>query len=198
MRSEREATSRTLLERVRDPGDTEAWQRFYVLYAPLIEGFARRSGLSEDDVLEVRDECLALVSHKLREFEYDRARGAFQGWLYRLTRGKVIDHLRRPRAAPADTALLADLSTDDEAAPDQAWERSWREQHLRFALRQAAERVSERTYQTFQLLLLENCSVPEVCERMGMNPNQVYKAKARALTAVREVLERLGIEPPAG
>ena len=39
---------------------------------------------------------------------------------------------------------------------------------------------------------LEEMSVEEVCERMGMNANQVYKAKAQALRHVREVLDRMG------
>ena len=84
---------------------------------------------------------------------------------------------------------------DRGAALEEAWERAWRQEHLRYALSQAPERMSERTYQVFELLLLDELSVPEVCARMGMNANQVYKAKARALAAVREILGRLGTGP---
>jgi RNA polymerase sigma factor (sigma-70 family) len=189
--SDRELTSHTLLERVRDPDDRAAWERFYALYSPMLEGFARANGLAPEDVEEVRDECFALVAEKMPGFEYDRAKGAFKGWLYNLVRGKVIDRLRRPRQENADTALLAGL-LDPEPSPDDAWEQIWRGEHLRFALQEASTRLSERTYQTFVLLLLEELSVDEVCERMGMNANQVYKAKAQALRQVREVLDRIG------
>ena len=189
-----EPTSRTLLERVRDPDDGEAWERFYALYAPMVTRFARLSGLAQQDVEEVRDECLALLAAKLPGFGYDRARGGFRGWLYRIVRGKVIDHLRRQRERCADSVELGAVS-DPGPGPDEVWERLWREEHLRFALAECRERLSERTYQTFQLLLLEGLSVPDVCARMGMNANQVYKAKARALGAVREIIARLGVEP---
>ncbi len=200
MTRDRELTSHTLLERVRDPTDRAAWERFYELYAPMLEGFARASGIApeeaddmrDEEADDMRDECLALVAEKLPSFEYDRQKGAFKGWLHNLVRGKVIDRLRRPRQDNADTALLAGLQ-DPQPGPDEAWERIWREEHLRFALQEASTRLSERTYQTFVLLLLEELSVAEVCERMGMNANQVYKAKAQALRHVREVLERFGI-----
>ena len=166
MSEERDVTSRTLFERVRDPSDAAAWERFYALYAPLLEGFARAQGLPPADAEELRDECLALVARKLPEFEYDPHKGAFKAWLHRIARGRLIDHLRRPRERAADTAVLAAVS-DPAPTPDEAWERAWREEHLRFALREAAARVSERTFQAFALLLLDGVGVPEVCARMG-------------------------------
>ena len=190
MTDERQLTSRTLLEDVRDPENRAAWERFYALYAPMLEEFARVQGIGPDEAEDVRDECLALVAEKLPEFEYDRERGAFKGWLFKLVRGKVVDRLRRPRVDRADSGLLARLE-GAEPSPDEEWERIWRGEHLRFALGEASKRLSERTYQTFVLLLLEELSVEEVCARMGMNANQVYKAKALALRRVREVLERL-------
>ena len=45
MSARADPTSRTLLERVRDRGDRDAWQRFFDLYAPLLEDFARAHGL---------------------------------------------------------------------------------------------------------------------------------------------------------
>lgn len=193
MKGEREATSRTLLDRVRNRDDSIAWSRFYALYAPLLESFVRSHGLSADDAEELRDECLAVVAKKLPAFEYDRDKGGFKGWLYRLARGKVIDHLRRPKARRAETVELQFVSDPSEHV-EEAWERAWREEHLRYALREAATRLSERTFQTFELLLIRGKSVPEVCSEMGMNANQVYKAKARALGCVREAVARLGTD----
>ncbi len=196
MTSGEQITSRTLLERVRDPADRVAWERFYGIYAPLIERFAATHGLSHDEIEDVRDESLARVAAKLPEFEYDPRRGGFRGWLYRIVRGKVVDHLRRAGARNADTRELQ-TAPDPSPTPDEVWERLWREEHLRYALREVAEHVSERTYQTFRLLLVDELTVADVCERMGMNANQVYKAKARGLAAVRGILERLGVEPDA-
>lgn len=186
-------TSRTLLERLRDPADRVAWERFFVLYAPLVERYARAQGLGVSEAADVRDECLARVAAKLPEFRYDPARGTFKAWLYRIARGAVIDRLRRPGERRAETAEIAGL-VDPEPSPDVCWERTWRNEHLRHALEEVRARESERTFRAFELLLVEELPVTELCERLGMNANQVYKAKARVLRRVKEVLGRLGGE----
>ena len=41
------------------------------------------------------------------------------------------------------------------------------------------------------MLLFEECSIEEVCERLGMNPNRVYKIKSRMLQRVRNKMAEL-------
>ena len=186
-------TSRTLLERVRDPSDREAWERFFGLYAPLLERYARTHGLAASDAEEVRDQCLEVLTRRMPEFRYETARGGFQRWLHTIARGKVVDHLRRPRPGGAATAELGALAGSDPT-PDEAWERHWRSEHLRWALEQVRGRETERAFRVFEMTALDEVPVPEVCARLGLNANQVYKARSRVLARVREVLERVGIE----
>jgi len=186
-------TSLTLLQRLRDPADADAWSRFFELYAPLIESYARALGLSPADAEEARDECLEVVSRRMRTFEYDRARGGFQPWLHTLVRGKVVDRLRRLAVRRRDTIELVALP-DPGPGPDEAWESAWRREHLRYALAEAGRGERSEAFAVFEMLLVEGLSVSEVCERTGWNPNRVYKAKSRVLQRVRETLERLGME----
>lgn len=186
-------TSRTLLHRLRNPADAEAWNSFFEIYAPLLESYARARGLSSSDAEEVRDECLALVTRRMPAFDYDCSRGGFQAWLYTLAHGKIVDHLRRRREPQPDTRDLGTLP-DPSPGPDEIWERTWRREHLRFALSEARRRTPPRSFRVFELLLLEGLTVPEVCDRAGLNANQVYKAKSRVLACVREVMSRLGAD----
>jgi len=186
-------TRRTLLERVRDPRDEEAWERFHSVYAPLLYRYATLRGLGPDDAEEIRDQCLGKLARRLPDFEYDPKKGRFKAWLQRITRDEIVDHLRRRRPQQADTNALAELHTR-EPAPPEAWEEEWRRHHLRYGLEHAGRKLAPRDHEAFRMLLLEGASVPEVCERLGMNANQVYKAKSRALLQVRKVLENLGVE----
>lgn len=186
-------TRRTLLQRVRDPADREAWEQFFELYAPLLESYARARGLSRADAQEVRDQCLEVLVRRLPTFEYERARGRFQAWLHEIARGKVVDLARRARLAGVENAPLASVE-DADPTPDEGWERQWRAEHLRYGLREALRDEDDETRHAFELLLLEETTVPEVCARTGLNANQVYKAKARVLRRVREILEKLGVE----
>lgn len=179
-------TRRTLLDRVRDPRDDEAWERFHALYAPLLYGYARARGVAHADAEEVRDQCLGEVARRMRTFEYDPRRGRFKSFLYRLARDEVVDLLRARREEHADTRTLESIETS-EATPDETWERQWRESHLRWCLDRASDAVNERNYRAVRLLL-DGATVPDVCARLGMNANQVYKAKMRVLRRVREIL----------
>lgn len=186
-------TRRTLLQRVRDRGDSAAWTEFFGLYAPLLESYARAHGLAHADVEEVRDQCLEVLAKKLPDFEYRRERGSFQAWLHRLARAKVVDLLRRRKVRAAESVELTTLA-DDASAPDAAWEREWRAEHLRYALRSVQESEPEERYRVLEMLLVDELSVTEVCARTGLVPAQVYKVKAALLRRVRGVLERLGTE----
>jgi len=188
-----DTTRKTLLQRVRDNADHEAWEQFFALYAPLLEGYARVMGLSPSDAEDVRDECLALITRRMPSFEYERAKGSFKAWLYRLVRGKVVDLLRRPATVQAPTETLLAIE-DRENALDERWEALWRREHLRHALDVARKSESAGSIEVFELLLIDDLSVPEVCARTGLDSRQVYKAKARILKRVREVLLRLGVE----
>ena len=184
-------TRRTLLVRVRDRGDTEAWQEFFGLYAPLLEGYARSHGLSRTDAEEVRDQCLEVLARKLPDFEYERARGSFQGWLHGIVRGKVIDLARARRVRAHDSVALETLD-DARSDLEREWERQWRAEHLRYALARVRESEDPERFRVFELLLVEELPVAEVSARTGLAAGQIYKLKSALLARVREILARLG------
>lgn len=182
-------TRQSLLLRLRDRGDQDAWSVFYELYAPLLLRYAAACGLGRSEAEEVRDHCLEIAARKLPGFRYEAGRGGFKAWLHRIARDRVVDLQRRARAGGAGTPL--DDAPDPADGPPELWERNWRREHLRYALEQARAGASLRDFRAFEMLLLEDASVPEVCAALAMNPNQVYKARLRLLQRVRAVLERL-------
>lgn len=188
------ATRTTLLARVKDRSDAAAWDEFHRLYAPLLYRYARGRGLSREDAEDVRDACLEIVARKIGDFEYDRERGGFKNWLYRIASGKVIDLLRKRREKVADSQDIRGL-VDPAPAPDELWDQQWRYEHLKYCVQAVRGSVSERNYQAFSMLLFDEVSVEEVCARLGMNANQVYKAKSRVLRRMREHLSE--IDPDA-
>lgn len=56
------ATRPSLLVRLRDPRDAQAWQELVALYAPLIYGFGRKKGLQDADAADLTQEVLRAVS----------------------------------------------------------------------------------------------------------------------------------------
>ncbi len=183
-------TRPSLLIRIKDPRDTEAWTQFHDLYAPLIYRYARRRGLPREDAEDVRDQCLEVVARKIADFEYEKAKGGFKNWLYRIASGKVIDLMRKRREKIADSQDIRGL-VDPAPSPDEVWEEHWRHEHLKYCVEQVRGLVSPRNFKVFEMLLFDESTVKEVCDQLGLTANQVYKAKSRVLRSVCQVMSEL-------
>src|SRR6266478_5257828 len=117
--SESPGTRPSLLVRIRDPGDREAWRQFVALYAPLMHGLARQRGLQDADAADLTQEVLGAVALGAPTFVYDPGRGSFRGWLYTVTCHKIHDfrasRLNRERGS-GDSATHRLL--DEQPAPE--------------------------------------------------------------------------------
>src|SRR6185295_5200100 len=87
------ATRASLLVRLRDGDDAQAWHEFVHLYAPVIYGFARKRGLQDADAADLMQDVLRSVSIAMGRLDYDPVRGTFRGWLFTVTRNKVFNFL---------------------------------------------------------------------------------------------------------
>ena len=74
-------TRASLLQRVRDPADNEAWREFFNIYRPLIYRYGRLRGLSRADADEVVQKCMTKLVDKMPQFEYSSTKGGFKFWL---------------------------------------------------------------------------------------------------------------------
>src|ERR1041384_4328400 len=93
-------TRASLLVRLRDGSDGEAWQEFVHLYAPIIYGFARKRGLQDADAADMMQDVLRSVSGAIGTLDYDRKRGSFRGWLFTITRNKIFNFLSARKIRP--------------------------------------------------------------------------------------------------
>src|SRR5437016_1274792 len=130
------ATRPSLLIRLRDSQDQEAWSQFVDLYAPLIYDFARRRGLQDADAADLTQEVLAAVAQGVRKFEYDPRRGSFRGWLFTVVMNKfrtLRDRIYRQEQGSGDTAAHQLLQEVPAPADNQQWEREWQERVFTWA-----------------------------------------------------------------
>ncbi|MBC8326616.1 MAG: sigma-70 family RNA polymerase sigma factor [Verrucomicrobia subdivision 3 bacterium] len=193
------ATRSSLLERLRELDDDESWSEFFNLYWKLIYSTARKSGLADAEAQDVVQETLITVARHIRDFEYDRARGSFKGWLLTLTRSRITDHIRhRQRRAVVDNALGGELAEELEnfpdptvILPDAQWDADWHKNLADTAMQRVQQNVSAKHFQIFHCYVIEKWSVAEISRALRVSAGLVYVTKHRLGRMFERELETL-------
>jgi RNA polymerase sigma factor (sigma-70 family) len=189
-------TRASLLLRIRDSRDAQAWRQFVDLYAPLLHGFARKHGLQDADAADLTQDVLSVVAQSIQKLDYDPKRGAFRGWLFTIVRNRIRNFLTRRRPyeqGSGDTGthnLLAEQpdSVDDS---DAGWEEDYQRQLFACAAKCVQKRVHEGTWQAFWQTAVEGRSAQEVAERLNVTVAAVYLAKSRVMAQLKEYIREL-------
>jgi RNA polymerase sigma factor (sigma-70 family) len=192
------STHGSLLVRVRDLSDRDAWTSFVQVYAPVVYRYARRHGLQDADAADLSQDILRRVAGAIQEFRYDRQRGSFRGWLFTVTRNALQNFLtgsRRRSATLATYARQLSASPADEQSDDsQIWDEEYERQLLAKAAEYVRPRFSATTWQAFWQTAVEGKSAPEISQALGISVGALYVARSRVLAKLRLEIERLETE----
>lgn len=186
-------TTTQLLERLHDAGDDAAWAEIDRRYRPLLENFSRRLGLSDSDAVDAAQETLARFVVEYRAGKYRREAGRLRSWLIGICRYRVLSVRRSQAVRKEARGESAFVNLDDEEALTQAWEAERRTLVLRQAMEElkTSTKTADKTLRAFELLVTQQMSAGDVAEALGMTPHDVYLAKNRCASKLREIVERL-------
>src|SRR5262245_12947509 len=168
-------TRPSLLVRIRDAGDREAWRQFVDVYAPLVYKFARRRGLQDADAADLTQDVLQAVAGASKRLLYDPERGTFRAWLYTVARNKLRNFLlaRHRRQEDADPHLLEEAPAREEV---ELWEREYEQRLFDWAADQVRVHFQESTWRSFWRTAVEGRSAGETAAELGMSVGAVYIA----------------------
>jgi RNA polymerase sigma factor (sigma-70 family) len=195
--AEAPATRITLLNRIRDVADSEAWAEFATLYGPVVYGFARKRGLQDADASDLVQDVLRSVARNAGKLEYDPKRGTFRGWLYTVARNKIFNFLNsqrnRARGVGDDGSdhdrldSLADKRDDQEAI----WELEYQRRLSTLAMDSVKHEFQPATWRAFWATAVDGKSAADIGKELGMTSGAVYVAKSRVLARLREKVSEL-------
>ena len=186
-------TRPSLLVRIRDAGDAEAWRQFVELYAPVIHGFYRQRGLQDADAADLTQAVLQTVAVTAGQLRYDPARGSFRSWLFTIARNEHYDFVARRKRRPgaggnaAPSELIDKVPAREEEAA--AWEREYEQRVYAWAAERVRRCVDDTTWEAFRLTAVEGKSGTETADALGMSVGAVYVAKSRVLARLRREVE---------
>lgn len=183
-------TSASLLDRLRRQPDESGWQQLVDLYTPLIHGWLRQFSVWQNDIDDVAQEVLTVVTRKLPLFDRQRS-GSFRRWLRSITVNCLREWWRKQRQQPLATGDSNFLQTLDQLEdPHSVWSQRWDREHQQHVtaclLEQIKPRFEETTWQAFKKVALDGLSATEVARELNMTTNAVFIAKSRVMTLLRQ------------
>ncbi len=184
------ATNETLLARVRDPKDREAWEEFVSIYRPLLYRVGRRYGLQDVDAQNLVQDVLQKVTRQVERWESGKPSGGLRRWLATVARNAAIDAIRRvrPDAAQGGTSVHDRLQGLSER-PDSSEAELQREldrQAFRWAAARIRDEFTDSTWSAFWRTMVEGESCGEVAESAGRTLGSVYTARSRVMQRLQK------------
>ena len=193
------STRATLLIRLREDTDSEAWSLFVDLYTPLVYRFCRSRGLQDADARDVTQQVLAIVHQSMGKFDYDKARGRFRNWLGAVAAHEISRHQRKERrpGKGVGDGWGDEIAALASAAVDPAWIEEFNSYVFQQALTRIRPEFEEAVWQAFDLTWLHDVKPQVAAQQIGKPSAWVYKARYKVMERLRKELEFLSSDAAA-
>ena len=184
-------TRASLLLRLREPGDEQAWQDFVEIYGPLISRLATQMGLQPADANDISQDVLTRVAKAVQAWDHNPARGTFRGWLTRVTKNLAIEQFRAQKRRPMSTNHSQELAAV-EAKPidDQTFDWEQRRQLFMWAAEKAKPHFATNTWQAFWMTSVEQLTPDQAAKKLRISIGAVYIARSRVMAKIKSCVDQ--------
>jgi RNA polymerase sigma-70 factor (ECF subfamily) len=185
-----QSTSPTLLARLRDVANQDAWRRFVQLYTPMMYRWASHTGLEPNDANDLVQDVFAVLVRRLPDFHYNQQQ-SFRAWLRTVLLNKWRENLRRrlPVSIDPQEGVLAKLA--DRHDVDFLSDAEYRRQLVQRAMELIRGDFQPATWRAWWEFVIVGRPAADVAREVGISVHAVYLAKARVLRRLRQELEGL-------
>ena len=190
------STRPSLLVRLRDPRDGQAWEEFLDVYTPLILHLARRKGLQEADAADLAQDVFRAVARAIDRYNPDPGRGSFRAWLFRIARNLIINQVvarRRHLPGTGDDGLECRLE-DLPAPPEEntaVFIAEYRRRVFAWAAQQVRGEFRDSAWRAFWMTGVEGKSAREVAQVLETTVGAVYHHKSRVMARLRQRIQEV-------
>lgn len=189
-------TRQTLLEKIRDKHDDESWEDFVYYYRQYIYVVVRSMNLYHHDAEEIVQLVLLKVWEKLPDFQYDREKGRFRGWLCRVT-GNITKNYLRSRKSQINRVEkfkqqeeIHYLNSVSLPEIEDIASREWENYIANIAWKNIENNFKDHVKECF-LLMSDDVPVADIAVKLGISESSVYVYKKRVLDRLFAEINRL-------
>ncbi len=191
------ATRQTLIRRVRDPGDEEAWAEFDRIYRRFIIHVLGQMNVPAADLEDLTQQILATLIRDMPG--YDRARASFRTWLSAVIRHAAFTHFRQARSRQQALDRFREETEDPafwtaESEIDAKIEAEWAAYVAKLAMERVSKQFQGGAMQVFEMGL-DDTPAEVIAERTGYSVASVYtlrkRVKKRLYLEIRNLIAEL-------
>lgn len=180
-------TPPSLLDRLRQSSQRDAWEKFVEMYTPLLVAWTKRLGMADQEAADLIQDIFTVLVEKLPHFQYDPQK-SFRAWLKTILLNRWRNRLRR-NGKEQVTDDLENVAAAD--AMHELEEREYRHYLVRRALDLMQKEFQPTTWRACWEFVVHDRPAAEVAAELGITLNAVYLAKGRVLRRLREELAGL-------
>ena len=182
----------SLIRRLADRNDADAWTFFEDYYQQPVYRFARSHGLQPEDAKDVVQEVLIAVHRSAANWKPSGRVGSFRAWLAETARRITLQITRqRSRIGQGTGGSGFAIEIGDVAAGLQADDEDDRRWTFYCAASIVQKEVSPQHWMAFWLTAVEGKAADEVAGILSMKAGTVYSAKCRVLAKLKSVIESM-------
>lgn len=185
-------TRYSLIFRLSDGSDQEAWAEFESVYRPVVYQAARKHGLQDADSQDLVQQVMISIARALQQRPHDQQRAKFRTWLFRVTRNAIINAIqRRPNDLGSGNTDQHRLlhSVPSEADEEGQWEDDYQRAIFTWASNRIRQEFAEDTWQAFWLTAVEGISCEQAAEKLGKEIGSIYAARSRVVRRLKKKVE---------
>ncbi|MCA9054066.1 MAG: sigma-70 family RNA polymerase sigma factor [Planctomycetaceae bacterium] len=178
-------TRLSLVARLKDPGDGEAWSRFVTEYEPFLMRLFHGRGLQHADACDVAQQVLLVVAERVADWRPDSRPASFRRWLATVARNAAIRRLQQnARLGGVQSVAGLDQMADEDSSS--AVTEHFRRQALAWSFEQIRDEFRANTWASFWETAVQGRPIEAVCTQLGVTPGAVYMARSRIMARLRE------------
>lgn len=188
-------TRPSLLLRVRDPDDREAWAEFSYIYRPVICRIATFKGMQAADADDLAQQVLLAISQAIERWTPQPGGPKFRSWVRRIAENAILNAITRgvPDKGSGDGAMRSFL--EQRAAKDGPDSDLLKTEYRREVFHVAAQRIrgefSDDTWNSFWLTAVDGVDPDTAATQLGRTRGSVYASRSRVMKRLRQVVEEM-------
>lgn len=190
-------TRQTLLMRVKNQDDEQAWNEFVSYYCTFIQVILKYLNVSKNDIDDLSQDVLLKIWKALGKLNYDSEKARFRTWMNTVIRNAVIDFHRSKNRKIKTVDPKEEIDTENFPLDNNEFtkiiDKEWRAHITNLAMDNISSIFKGNAMEVFQLHLNET-PTKEIAKKLRLAEASVYKLRSRVEEKLIQEIKRLKSE----